>query len=164
LSHVLATRAEVADVLAHFCQRIDAYDIQGVANLFTEGCVTDYGPSMGGRVLGREAFQARLRRSQARFRRTHHQLGQITYEVNGNEASTVAYATCWHETWDGIRKIARIQYHDRLVKDHGTWLIAERRTLAAGSDGFDEVEWNWVPRQQPAEDVLPDTTKISGRQ
>ena len=37
-------RATIADLMALYCERVDEYDIDAVAELFTPDCVTDYGP------------------------------------------------------------------------------------------------------------------------
>ena len=38
-------RATIADLMALYCERVDEYDIDAVAELFTPDCVTDYGPA-----------------------------------------------------------------------------------------------------------------------
>jgi hypothetical protein len=141
-------RLAIADLLATFCERVDAYDIEGVAELFSEDCLTDYGPALGGPIRGRAALQARLLRSQARFRRTHHQLGSTRAEVDGEEARAVTYVTAWHERWNGAEVVLRLQYRDLLRLEEGRWRIAERRALVAGVSGLDG-EFNWVERAQP---------------
>ena len=145
----LADRQAIADVLARFCERIDEYDIDAVAELFAEDCTVDYGPGRGGEQHGREALRVRLRGGQGQFRRTHHQLGQCRIELAGDEAAAVTYVTAWHELWDGRREVARLQYRDRLRRTARGWEITERRALAAGIDGFDGVEWKWLPRAEP---------------
>ena len=145
----LADRQAIADVLALFCERIDAYDIAGVAELFTEDCVVDYGPGRGGERRGRAALAERLRQGQGQFHRTCHQLGQIRAEVDGDTASTVTYVTAWHELWDGGRETVRLQYRDRFRRLAEGWRISERRVLALGIEGFEGVPWNWLPRAEP---------------
>ena len=146
----LADRQAVADLLALFCERIDEYDVDAVAELFGEDCVVDYGPGRGGEQRGRVALRERLRRGQGQFRRTHHQLGQIRVELDGDEAAGVTYVTAWHELWDGRRETARLQYRDRFRRAASGWLISERRVLATGIEGFEGVPWNWLPRAEPA--------------
>jgi ketosteroid isomerase-like protein len=142
-------RLAIADLLAGFCERIDAYDIEGVAGLFSEDCLTDYGPGLGGPIRGRGALRERLLKSQARFRRTHHQLGSQRTDIQGEQARAVTYATAWHERWDGREVVLRLQYHDVLRLEPEGWRIAERRALVSGVSGL-EGEFNWVPRAQPA--------------
>ena len=137
----LADRQAITDVLALFCERIDEYDIDAVARLFSEDCLVDYGPGRGGEQRGRQALARRLRRGQGQFRRTHHQLGQVRVELTGDEAFAVTYVTAWHELWDGGHETARLQYRDRFLRTGAGWLIAERRALAAGIEGFEGVPW-----------------------
>jgi ketosteroid isomerase-like protein len=145
----LADRQAIADVLALFCERIDEYDIGGIVRLFREDCVVDYGRGRGGEQHGREALGARLARGQGQFKRTHHQLGQIRVELDGDRASAVTYVAAWHELWDGRRETARLQYRDRFRRFDPGWLISERRALANGVEGFRGVPWNWLLRAEP---------------
>jgi ketosteroid isomerase-like protein len=149
LTRHLIDRFQIADVLALFCERIDAYDIDGVAVLFTEDCVTDYGPGRGGPLKGREAFRQRLWRSQSIYRHTHHQIGQVRQELDGDSATTVTYLTAWHETFGGQVAVARIQYRDAFVRQSDHWLIAHRAAVALGVTGFPTEDWNWVARAAP---------------
>ena len=154
----LAERQAIVDVLATYCARLDEYDIDAVAAAFTEDCVTDYGNttmSGGGAVHGREAFHARISRSQSSWRRTHHQLGQILVDVDGEQASSLAYATAWHERWDGSIDLLFLRYVDRLQKTEGRWLIAHRRMEVSAFTGFEGFNWHMVGRQMPAEKRVP---------
>jgi ketosteroid isomerase-like protein len=147
----LAARAEIGDVLAAFCERIDEYDWQGAADLFAQDCLVDYGPGRGGPVHGRAACAERFRKGQSEFRLTHHQLGQsrIRVDETGEQASAATYVTAWHEDWDGDRSVVRLRYVDAFVRTGEGWRIATRHVLAAGIEGFAGVSWNWVPRARP---------------
>ncbi len=146
----LVARIEVSEVIARFCERVDEYDIDAVAELFTEQCVVDYGPGRGGRVVGREAVRARIARGQSEFRRTHHQLGEQTMEfVSDSDCRVSTYVTAWHETWDGDHPVVRLRYLDQLVRTVEGWQISERRAVAQGIEGFEGLEWVWVERRIP---------------
>lgn len=148
----LADRAEIADLQARYCERIDEYDIDAVAELFTEDCVTDYGPGRGGEVVGRAAVRARIAAGQAQFRRTHHQLGQSLVRFDPSDpdrASAVTYVTATHEEWDGTLWRAHLRYLDELVRRGGRWLLAVRRVHAAVIENKPSIPWNWVPRRPP---------------
>jgi ketosteroid isomerase-like protein len=147
----LAARAEIADVVATFCERIDEYDWQGAADVFTEDCLVDYGAGRGGPVHGRAACAARFRAGQGEFRLTHHQLGQsrISIEEDGQSGAATTYITAWHEGWDGERSVVRLRYFDTFARVDDGWQIATRHVYAAGIEGFEGVEWNWVPRARP---------------
>lgn len=152
IAESLADRAEIADVLATFCERIDEYDWQSAADLFAEDCRVDYGPGRGGPVHGRSACAERFRKGQAEFRLTHHQLGQgrVVVEDDGAAASASTYITAWHEDWAGDRSVVRLRYLDTFVRTPEGWRIATRHVHAAGIEGFPGVEWNWVRRARPA--------------
>jgi len=145
----LRDRAAVADVLAAFCERVDEYDIPGLAEVFTEDCFTDYGPGRGGPISGLDAVLARITRGQAEFCRTHHQLGQSRVTLRGDEADSVTYVTATHEHRDGARSRVHLRYLDRLRRTGSGWRIAERRVQAAVVEGMPGTEWVWVPRGEP---------------
>lgn len=145
-------RTDIADLLALYCERVDEYDIDGVAGCFTADCVTDYGPGRGGLVSGRDAVRARIAAGQAQFRRTHHQLGQsrIRFDAADPErARATTYVTATHEEWDGRLWRAHLRYLDVLARTRVGWLLAERRVHAAVVENRPEITWEWVPRRAP---------------
>ena len=149
----LTDRAAIADLMARYCERVDEYDIDAVAELFTEDCVTDYGPGRGGEVAGRAAVRDRIAAGQAQFRRTHHQLGQSRVELDpadAGRASAVTYVTATHGEWDGTFWRAHLRYVDELVRRAEGWRLAARRVHAAVVEGKPTIPWNWVPRRAPA--------------
>jgi hypothetical protein len=98
-----------------YCERIDEYDMDGVAALFTPDCVTDYGPGRGGEVAGRAAVRARIAAGQAQFRRAHHQLGQSRVWFDTlDRVGAVTYVTASHEEHDGSQWQAHLRYLDVL--------------------------------------------------
>src|SRR5690348_2127674 len=132
----LRDRAAIADVLTAFCERVDEYDIPGLAEVFAEDCFTDYGPGRGGPVRGLAAVLDRIGRGQAEFSRTHHQLGQSRVALHGNDAEAVTYVTATHEHRDGARSRVHLRYLDRLRRTGSGWRIAERRVQAAVVEGM----------------------------
>lgn len=145
----LLDRSEIADLLATYCERLDEYDIDGMATTFAEDVVTDYGPGRGGEVTGRDAVRDRIAAGQATFRRTAHQLGQSLVTIEGDRAYATTYVTAWHEWHDGRQEELRLRYVDELRREGGSWLIAQRRVEAMGVEGFEGTEWTWVPRAKP---------------
>lgn len=144
----LQDRFAICDALARYCESIDAGDIDAIAAVFTMDCATDYGPSGGGIVRGRAQLLDRLRASQSRFRRTHHQLGQIRFEVEGSGGSSVAYVTASHLWHDASRHEVRMQYHDTWVRTPEGLRICGRRTLSTVVDGLPGVERHWLKRKE----------------
>jgi hypothetical protein len=149
LARELTDRYEIGRLLATFCARIDEYDMDAVAGVFTEDCEVDYGPGRGGPRFGRGQVRDRIAEGQRGFRRTHHQLGQSIVELHGDQAHAMTYVTAWHEEHDGSVSEARLRYLDDLRRGPDGWLIARRRVLASGVVGFPGVPWNWVPRREP---------------
>jgi uncharacterized protein (TIGR02246 family) len=147
----LLDRERIRDLLARYCERLDEYDIDGVAACFTEDAVTDYGAGRGGEIRGREAIATRIRQGQAPFRRTHHQLGQIRIRLTGDHAETTSYQMTWHELESGKTDLVCLRYLDRLERREEEWLIAYRRVEVTLVDGFEGVEWTWVDRRRPDE-------------
>lgn len=54
--------AAIIELLTEYTILVDNYDIDGVAALFTDDCITDYGPGRGGLVIGRDNVRDRIRR------------------------------------------------------------------------------------------------------
>jgi len=145
-------RLVINDLLARYCDRLDAYDIDAVGECFAPDARADYGPGRGGEIVGRDAIGQRIRDGQAAFRRTHHQLGHGTVNfdaANHDRAGAVTAAITWHERWDGRRELLALRYVDRLVRVDGTWLIDFRRVEISIVEGFEGTSWYWWPRQSP---------------
>ncbi len=139
----------ILDLLAQYCERVDRYDIDAVAETFTEDAVTDYGPGRGGLVTGRTAIRDRIARGQAEFRRTHHQLGQILLEPGPDGVHGITYVTAHHERWDGTIEVACLRYVDVITTGPDGPLLASRRVEADVVQGFEGVAWVWTPRALP---------------
>jgi hypothetical protein len=126
-------RARLTDTLALYCRYVDDNDFARVATLFTEDCVTDFGPGRGGRIAGRTPFIERLAPLVASFRRTQHQLGQIVFDHAGDVWTSMSYCTAWHEDFAGEHFVSRVRYLDTFAPDGR---IAERRVQAMGFEGW----------------------------
>jgi SnoaL-like protein len=145
----LADRQAIADLLATYCERLDEYDIDGVGKVFTDDGAMDQGPGRGGPIRGPAQIVAGMKKRQALFRRTHHQLGQSKVEIEGDCARALTYVIAWHLTWEEKVLIARLRYRDELVRiSGGQWRIARRTSEALGVEGFTEEQWNWVERRR----------------
>lgn len=145
----LVERQRIEDTLARYCERLDEYDIAGVADCFSEDAEADYGPGRGGVIRGRVAIAARIEAGQSVFRRTHHQLGQSRIDIDGDVAGSLVYVTAWHERFTGEREIVCLRYRDALRRETDRWRISRRSIEVALVDGFPGVQWNWVRRAPP---------------
>lgn len=146
-AQALLDRHAVVDVVAEFCHRIDEYDIDGLADVFTADCFTDYGPARGGPITGRDAVLARIRAGQAEFRRTQHQLGQSRVRLDGDEAAVTTYVTATHEDWSGTVSRVHLRYVDGVRRTAEGWRIASRVVHAMVIDGM-PGEWRHVERHE----------------
>lgn len=147
--HRLADSSAIRDLLARYCDHLDAHDIDAVAATFTANASTDYGPGRGGDVVGRAAIRERIARGQSAFRRTHHQLGHSTITIDGDTASGVTAALTWHERLTGEQELLALRYLDRFERSGAGWLISHRRVEISLVEGFAGTEWNWWPRRPP---------------
>lgn len=143
----LVEKQNIQSVLAEYCERLDEYDIAGVAACFSEDAVTDYGAGRGGEVRGRDAIADRIATGQGVFRRTHHQLGQIRIQIDNDTAEVTSYVTAWHELESGKKDVVCLRYLDELLRIDTGWLITSRRVEVNVVDGFEGTEWRWVKRQ-----------------
>jgi len=114
---------KIRDLLARYCERLDEYDIDGVAQCFSEDAATDYGAGRGDEITGRASIANVSRRVKVNF--------------------------VWHELPSGKFDIVCLRYLDRLCHTDGEWLIYHRRVEVTLVDGFEGTEWNWVDRNIP---------------
>lgn len=143
----LHDKQAIRDHLARYCEMVDEYKLDKLTDLFTADCLCDYGPGKGGPMTGAEAQRDRIQRSLKRYRRTHHQLGQIRIELDGDRASSIAYTIADHEDHEGRLLSVRLQYRDRWVRTPTGWRISHRQMLASLITGADGAEFARLPRK-----------------
>jgi SnoaL-like domain len=144
----LIERQAIRDTIFRHTRYFDEGKIDQMTEVFTEDCITDYGPERGGELHGRAAFIERIAGSFHNFRWTHHHLGESHIEIDGEEASAISYILGWHELLNGERCWVGARYHDRLRRqEDGRWLICYRRTLVTGAEGSMAAGYDRLPRQ-----------------
>lgn len=155
-----ADRQEIADALIGYCVALDRMDLDALAALFTEDCVVEFGPDERLNSRGRAALAKSLERMW-RWTRTSHHLSNVIIEFTGSdEATSRAYVLAWHERPDGTTATVYGQYHDRLQRVDGQWLIAARRMVENGSDaGFTVGLHKLERRPPPLNFVAPDVDR-----
>ena len=162
----LEHRVAITELLHAYCRFVDLLATHELVELFTEDCVIDYGPGLGGPILGREALEAALARGLRRFAATSHHVSNVEITVQGDVASAICYVLAWHKMTDGSPDACLFgQYHDRFVRTDGSWKVAERRLLVAGETGF-PVAWNFIGRDKttwPARAAESDVPLPPGR-
>lgn len=133
----LRDRSAIEAIVFEYCRTLDAMDLDGLAVLFTEDCVVDYGPGPGMRSEGRVALRRDLERMW-RWARTSHHSSNVQVTFTGDDRAAVgSYVLAWHERPDGTTATMMGQYHDEFVRRADGWRIARRRQVLNGNDaGF----------------------------
>ena len=132
----LLDKQAITEVLIDYCRWLDDMALDDLAALFTEDCAVSYGPEPGLESRGRAALAKSLERMW-RWSRTSHHLANPRVWLDGDRARAVSYVEAWHERPDGTTATIWGQYRDRLARQDGRWLIAERWMGMNGADaGF----------------------------
>ena len=127
----LASRAEIAEVVMRYCRAIDRCDEPLLRSCFHEGATHEHGAFKG---LSAD-FCAIAMQIVAGLVLTHHQLGPVSIDLDGDQAFTETYFTSYHRFGDvpppgGEPHEDRIQggrYIDRFERRDGVWRIAHRK-------------------------------------
>lgn len=143
----LVDRQQIVDVIHAYCRNVDLVRADEVAALFTDDCMVDYGPGLGGPTHGSAELAERLGRGLPRFAATSHHVSntEVTFEGDATARATT-YLYAWHRYPDGSPDAHLwAQYHDLFVRTAAGWRIAERVLKVAGQEAFD-VEWYPIGR------------------
>jgi hypothetical protein len=132
----LRSRAEIAEVVMAYCRGFDRCDRALLERCFHPDATHEHGsfkgPSSDFVTMGLELV--------SKVALTHHQLGQISIELDGDVAWVESYFTSYHRLIPAEDRIMAGRYVDRFERRGGTWRIAHRR-------GVNE----WL-RHEPASD------------
>lgn len=120
-------RFEIIAVLDHYAECLDRRDWPGLAGVFTEDVVMDFGEWA---QTGRETVVATIRSYLDGCGPSQHLLGNYRIELEGDEARSRCYCRVMHfgkgvhagktyESW--------IEYEDELVRTAGGWRSRRRR-------------------------------------
>lgn len=140
---------EIRDLTCEYARCVDLLDAEGVARLFTDDCVVDYGPGMGTVTEGSAELGRRLATGLPRFEATSHHISNVQVrvdEADPDRATGIAYLYAWHRL-PGDAPDAHLwgQYHDVFRRTADGWRIAERTLKVAGQEAFD-VPWHPIGR------------------
>jgi hypothetical protein len=127
----LRSRAEIAEVVMRYCRAFDRCDETMLLSCFHHDATHEHGAFKG---LSSD-FCALGLESVRRLVLTHHQLGQISIEIDGERAYVESYFTSYHRFGadppaGGKPHEDRIlggRYVDRFERRNGVWRIAHRR-------------------------------------
>jgi ketosteroid isomerase-like protein len=139
----LADRMEIERLLYRYCRSADLNDPEGLAACFTEDCLAFYAP--GPPSVGSAERRLQAEHDLPLFAATSHNLSGIIIDFetpNRARAQSALYA--WHRPREGGQDLHLwARYHDVVVRAPAGWLIAERRLLLVGEQGFPEG-WSWL--------------------
>ena len=134
-------RLAINDLLHAYCRHVDLLEVRELGQLFTDDCIVDYGPGLGGPHQGRDILEAALARGLRRFSATSHHLSNIRVTFQGRDRATASsYVFAWHrQLSDGRERKLFGRYFDDLVLTPEGWRIKRRRLRMAGHDGYPRV-------------------------
>lgn len=127
----LRSRAEIAEVVMRYCRAFDRCDEALLCSCFHPDATHEHGAFRGLSV----DFCAQGLQMVRKVVLTHHQLGQISIEIDGERAWVESYFTSYHrfgaEPPPGGKphedRIMGGRYVDRFERRDGAWRIAHRR-------------------------------------
>ena len=177
----LIDRQAIVEVIHAYCRGVDTIDEALLATVFTDDCVVDYGPGLGGATHGSAAVVARLAAGLPRFAATAHRVSNISIEfVEDGSATGIAYVDAWHRYPDERPDaVVRGCYHDRFVREDDWSLkrmikrLVLTQTFAMGSHTADARAEELDPsntllhrmpvRRLEGEAIRDSILKVSGR-
>jgi hypothetical protein len=146
----LADRLAIEEVLARYCRGIDRCDPDELAAVFTKDARIDYGDGPKPPADTISGLMAGL----GAMRLTQHNIGNVICRIEGKRARCESYCVALHilprgetlvtqtggspVTMPDIEMVVGGRYLDTLVRQSGSWRIAERLYI---------MDWN---RQGPA--------------
>ena len=125
----MSDRLEIQDLLASYCEAIDARDWNVLDNIFTEDAIIDY-TAAGGAKGNLSETKAYLDRALKQFSGMQHMLGLPVIKITGDKATsrTIAFNPMVVER-DGQPHtfFGGIWYCDELTRTEAGWRIRHRR-------------------------------------
>ena len=129
----LKSRAEIAEVALRYCRGIDRCDEALLRSCFHPDSTHRHGAFEG---LSAD-FCTFAMETVAPLRFTHHQLGPVSIELDGETAYTETYFTALHRHGANLHaggrphedRFAGGRYVDRFERRDGVWKIAHRRGI-----------------------------------
>jgi 3-phenylpropionate/cinnamic acid dioxygenase small subunit len=126
---IMSSRDEISALVHEYADRLDAGDLDGVANLFSHGA---YGLADGPASRGAAGVRAALRivRLHGGSPRTKHAVTNLVIEIDeaARTATARSYFTVLQATEElPLQTIVAGRYHDRFERADGRWRFHERR-------------------------------------
>jgi len=132
----VADRLAIEQVLARYCRGIDRCDAAELTRVFSDDSTIDFGDGEQPRDKSIAGLMAGL----GAMKLTHHNIGNIICEIDGDHARAETYCVAYH--WlpgePEIELVVGGRYLDHLIRRADRWQIRERRYI---------MDWN---RQTPS--------------
>tara|TARA_B110000263_G_scaffold208841_1_gene190662 strand:+ start:709 stop:1185 length:477 start_codon:yes stop_codon:yes gene_type:complete len=116
---------EIRRVLYTYCRGVDRADVEILRSVYHPDAIDDHGSF---RLVAAEAIE-RIIESVRRTKSSQHNLTNILVQVDGDYASSEAYANCqlleYSPGGDRLRMLG-LRYLDRFERRNGEWRIANR--------------------------------------
>lgn len=144
-------RVAIRDVLSRYCRGLDRMDMSMAYDCFSADATVNYYDIYNGSGHG---FVDWAWETHAAMERHSHQITNVLIELDGDSASSEAYATVvlWmREGGDMIEMVVRGRYLDRWKKQDGRWLIVHREHVldTQSANGVPVVD---APNKESARD------------
>jgi hypothetical protein len=136
----LADREAIREALYRYCRAIDRQDAELGCSVFHEDAVADYSPIYNG--SGRGFFDFSLGQMKGVNCRTHHQVGNVIIELNGDRAASEAYVRSAFRLFAGekiMQSQAWARYVDQWSCRNGVWAIDKRLAITDFDEAMREV-------------------------
>jgi len=136
-------RQAITDVLIAYANALDARDWPALTALFTDDAEVDYSSEGGPVCHGAAEVVADCERDFAGLDATHHQMGNILVEVEGDTARASSLVQAWHYRAGapgGSAFLLAGGYEDELVRGGGAWRIRRRKLLVSFLHGNPAVK------------------------
>jgi uncharacterized protein (TIGR02246 family) len=120
---------EIREVMAHYCQALDACRFADVAGLFAEDgeWTTDYGAASGRGEI--EALLTRTVPKKGEGPQRKHYIANIIIKVDGDAASSVSDYLIIRESESGLIPVMGGTYKDRFRKQDGVWRFVRKELV-----------------------------------
>ena len=139
----LEAKQAITEALYRYCRAMDRIEPELAKTVWHADATLDYGHLF---KLTAAEYTASIEAMHASFDATHHQVGNILIDVNGDGATSEAYVTaiCWNFLDSGeLRELIAIgRYCDRWSRRTGHWAIDHRHFVL-------DMMYSWVPPRAP---------------
>jgi SnoaL-like domain len=139
----MEAKQAITEALYRYCRAMDRIDPELAKTVWHADATLDYGDLF---KLSAAEYTASIEAMHASFDATHHQVGNILIDVEGDRATSEAYVTarCWNFLDSGELKelIAIGRYCDRWSCRNGHWAIDHRHFVL-------DMMYSWVPPRVP---------------